>query len=74
MSNVPLAGSPLVFTDWIPGRKSLLPTFIDDEDCARIDMGFGGQWEDVACSHHHGYVCEFAGTVYMLITYKLAFP
>jgi len=50
----------------MPGRKDQVPDFIHDEDCVRMDMGYGGQWDDVTCSHDHGYVCEFGGTALTL--------
>ena len=62
------------YTIWTPGRKQTLPTFMIDEDCVRMDMGQGGQWEDVTCSHDHGYVCEFGGTALTLyIKFKLKY-
>ena len=60
-------GNPVVYTDWVPGRKDPTPTFLHDEDCVRMDFGHDGQWEDVTCRQHHGYICEYAGkcTVYI---------
>jgi len=49
------------YTNLRPEHEDNVPDFIHDEDCVRMDMQYGGQWDDMTCSHDHGYVCEFNG-------------
>jgi len=51
-----LPGEPVVFTNWVPGRKSWNHGV---EDCVILVNGLHGQWEDFECDHHRHYICEF---------------
>lgn len=47
-------GSPVTFTAWAPGR----PNGGGGQNCAIIDNGLGGGWNDRACWERHGFICR----------------
>ena len=53
---VSLPGDPVVYTHWVPNRKSWNHW---EEDCVLLVNGYHGQWEDFECDHHRHYICEF---------------
>ena len=66
---VSLPGDPVVYTHWVPGRKSWNHGV---EDCAILVNGYHGQWEDFECDHHRHYICEFGKFIVWFFVHEVA--
>ena len=64
-----IAGDPVVYTNWIPGRKGNFFSH-DTEDCAVfVPYLNNGQWDDIPCGatsplfeslqETHYFICQF---------------
>ena len=63
------AGEPVVYTNWIPGRKSNFQSH-NTEDCVAFIPYKQGQWDDIPCGSSsvlfgetgetHPYMCEYS--------------
>ena len=53
-------GSPLVYTNWAAGQPdNYYGGYTSDQDCALINWGGLGLWDDRQCEDFtYGYVCE----------------
>ena len=47
-------GTAADFVDWAPDR----PNGAEDQNCALLDFGLDGGWNDRDCAELHGYVCR----------------